>query len=222
MELRVHRLPWLAGEFLPRPAPPRREWWEEQHATRRHARHCLPLTMANSLGFTVHSPFSFRVSWDGDVHGHAVVESDDPMARVSARAAPASFTLHPGFVVATDHPGEFVRVGGVPNRIAPAWVAMEALIEAWWNPAEFSIVCLLTRPGTVTVAAGDAVAQMNVFLAEAGGARLRVDDSPHAEWEAWQQRRGRPEYVKDLDYLRGRHPDGRPVETHYPSWRSVS
>jgi hypothetical protein len=80
VELCIHRLHWLADEWLPQPAEPRRSWWEEQYVTRRHARHCLPLTMANSLGYTIHSPVSFRVDWDGDPHSHAQVETDDTMS----------------------------------------------------------------------------------------------------------------------------------------------
>jgi hypothetical protein len=97
---------------------------------------------------------------------------------------------------------------------------MDALIEAWWSPAEFGIVCLMTRPGTIVVDYGCPIAQMNVFLGEAATAQLEVLDEPHPERAAWRQRRYRVGYSRDLDYLKGLHPDGRETEAHFASWRS--
>ena len=64
MEKRAMKL-FLLSDFdkslLPIPAVRKRDWWDESDKTRKHARHCLPLVMANSLGLYILSPATFQV-----------------------------------------------------------------------------------------------------------------------------------------------------------------
>ncbi|MGW0229219.1 DUF6065 family protein [Actinopolymorpha singaporensis] len=210
----------LSDDLLPEPASPKRSWWGEDLATAGHAHHCLPLTMANSLGYVVRSPGAFRVTWDGDVDTHVTVDDVDDCV-VDNHSAGGSFTIQPGFVPRTTDEGDFLMVRPVPNVRCPWFVAMEALIEAWWQPGEFGLVCLMTRAGSFAVRRGDPLAQMCVYRAEGGSARLDIRPGLPAETEAWRARRHRPDYRKDLDYLMGRHPDGTPEPTHRRNWKHV-
>lgn len=211
----------LPAELAPVRAEKRRDWWQQDIGTRNHAHHCLPLTMANSLGYYILSPGSFRVLWDGDWDHDVAVTKLDPLEPfvVDNHSAAATFTVQPGFIPMTGSVGDFVFVKGVSNVRGAWFTPMEALIEAWWQPGEFGLVCMMNRAGAFTVRRGEPIAQMCVYRAAAGFASLAVSDAPPPETAAWHVRRGRPEYRKDLDYLQGRHPDGRPEPTHIRSWR---
>lgn len=213
----------LAPDLVPVPAKKMRPWWQSDIGTRNHANHCLPLTMANSLGYFILSPGGFSVSWDGSWEHDADVMKLDPLEPfvVDNHSACATFTVQPGFIPATAAVGDFVHIRSVPNVRGAWFTVMEALIEAWWQPGEFGIVCMLNRPGTFTVERGEPIAQMSVYNAASGFATMRVDESLADETPAWQERRCRPEYRKDLDYLRGRHPDGREEPTHIRSWSAA-
>lgn len=212
----------LAPDLLPTAPPPAPEWWKQDPRTDGHAVHCLPLVMANTLGFLIRSPGRFRVTWDGDWDSYALVEplSDDEFT-VDNHSARATFTVQPGFTARTQQVGDFLYVKALPNLRGAWFTAMEAMIEAWWQPGEFGIVCMLNRPGTYLVERGQPIAQMCVYRAEAGAATLEVHQGVPPETEAWRTRRSRPEYRKDLDYLRGFHPDGRREPTHVRSWQAL-
>ena len=218
----IHRTT-LASDLVPAPGAARPTWWAEDPRTEGHAEHCLPLLMANRLGYVVRSPGSFEVSWEGGWNDQATVTVlDDSDITVDAHSCGASFTLQPGFLASTTEVDAFLHVRPVANQRGVPFSAMEALIEAWWQPGEFGIVCLLHRPETFVVERGDPVAQISVYLAGGGAAELEVTDTLPMETDGWRARRYRPGYVKDLDYFRGRHPDGAFERSHRTSWRSVT
>jgi hypothetical protein len=179
--------------------------------------------MANSLGYLIRSPVGFQVAWNGDWRTDVIVRaSAQASSAVDAHSAHAAFTLQPGFIPVTHEVGDFILIRSIPNERAAWFTVMEGLIEAWWQSAPFGLVCLLNRPGEFTVARGQAVAQMCVFRAEAGFASLDIVDGPPPETAAWRERRTRVGYVKDLDYLHGRHPGGQREPTHIRSWTHQS
>ena len=99
---------------------------------------------------------------------------------------------------------------------------MEALIEAWWNPARFGLVFLVNQAGSFVIHSDEPLAQMFVYDGRAGTAEFQMVQGYPPEHECWEQRRHRPEYQRDLDYLRGRHPDGSCEEsTHVASWQQL-
>lgn len=217
----IHRTT-LSPDLLPIHGGARPMWWGEDPRTVGHAEHCLPLVMANRLGYLVRSPGTFEVSWDGDWNEAAQVTllGEDDIT-VDAHSAGASFTVQPGFLASTTDVDAFLMIRPVPNQRGARFSAMEALIEAWWQPGEFGIVCLLHRPGTFLVQRGDPIAQMCVYLAAGGMAELQSTRILPPQTEVWRERRYRPGYVKDLDYFRGLHPDGEREPSHRTSWRSA-
>lgn len=219
-EIQLYLLPSFDKRLLPIGAARHKEWWQNNYKTKNHAHHCLPLAMANSLGYYILSPARFNVTWDGDVQQDAHIEilEGDLLGQVDSHATHGGFTVQPGFIPMTSRAGDFIFIKGVPNQRGQPFHCMEALIEAWWNPAPFGLVFLLNQAGTFTIEKAEPLAQMFVYRMEGGSAAIRVVDRVPDEYDAWTRKRYRPGYSKDFDYLRGRHPDGRPEPTHRSSW----
>jgi uncharacterized protein DUF6065 len=180
--------------------------------------------MANSLGWYILSPGTFKVSWDGDWTSAARVVKVEERERfiVSSHSAAATFTIQPGFIPVTNEEGDFILIKAIANQRGAWFTAMEGLIEAWWQPGDFGIVCMINRPGVFTVHRGEPIAQMTVFKREGGLAIMSCSDEVPHETLAWRARRTRPDYRKDLDYLKGKHPDGRPEPSHLRSWHQAA
>lgn len=219
MSLTLH-LTTLDLDLVPEPCEAARPWYDRYAKTRGHARHCPPLKMANTAGWMIRSPCTFSVEWGGDWSEDAIITIlDDPSgeAVVDAHASPASFTVQPGFVPHTSRPYEFVWVKAIPNLLGARWTAMEAVIEAWWSPGLFGIVCLLHRPGTFIVERGEPIAQMVCMAVHSK--RLLVTEEPWDAHEEWKRKRYRVGYrAPERDYDRGLLPDGTREDTHLRKW----
>jgi hypothetical protein len=178
--------------------------------------------MANSLGYVIPSPGTFEVRWDGEPNSEAeiVIKEIAVHSRVDGHSAPGSFTVQPGFIPWTQRWEEFIYIKGIPNRRAP-YACMEALIEAWWNPARFGLVFLVNQAASFVIHSGEPLAQMFVYDGRAGTAEFEIAQGYPPEHECWERRRYRPQYQRDLDYLRGRHPDGSSESTHVTSWQQL-
>lgn len=145
--------------MLPVKSTPYREWYEKHPTTVDHAKHCFPLAMANSLGYVIRSPATFRVSWDGNENSDAKVEIIKNLGtiyNVTTHSAPGSFTIQSRFVFKTSDK-HYVYVKGIPN-IRTRFNVMEGLLEYWWFQGTFGIVCLLNQPCDFTINEGDPIA----------------------------------------------------------------
>lgn len=211
----LHLDPSYQKDYLPIRGRGQRDWWEAEHLTSNHARHCHPLVMANTWGWDILSPCGFVANHDG-------LRITDGHGNVDMHSARQSFTLQADFVPRTESVGDFVWIGALPNQRREverrnSFVAMEAMIEAWWNPAPFGLVCLFD--GEVEIEKGQPIARMRVVNVPHNHPTFETSDERHPEWQAWNERRNRPGFSKDLDYMKGLHPDGSKEETHYRSWR---
>lgn len=209
--------------LAPAPATRYREWWEGHYLTQNHARHCLPLAMANSLGYYILSPGTFEVQWDGDLNSKAIVTCIEASSHyiVDNHSANGSFTVQPGFIPVTDNPGEFVFIKGIPNQRGMPYSCMEACIESWWSVANFGLVFLLNQACKFTISKGDPIAQMFVLSDKTCGYPLEFIEGVPERHQEWAQKRHRKDYRKDLDYLKGLHPDGSKVDYHVSNWKAT-
>lgn len=221
--IRLHLVSGYDTSLAPIPAVRHREWWEDNQATRDHAKHCLPLTMANSLGYYILSPGTFIVRWNGNVHDRAHIEHVERSSHyeVDNHATFGSFTVQAKFIPVTDDPGDFVYVKGIPNVRDNQFYCMEACIEAWWNVGNFGLVFLLKQAGEFTIYMGQPIAQMFLFKGNAGAANLEFYDGYPEGHIHWDNKRKRPDYVKDLDYMRGFTSGGDKVHTHITNWKDA-
>jgi hypothetical protein len=222
--IRLYLAPGFDRRLAPVPAQKLRDWWEDNDRTSNHAKHCLPLQMANSLGYYILSPGTFLVQWNGDTHASATITHIEKSSHyeVDNHAAFGSFTVQARFIPRTDNPGDFVLIKGVANERGLPYTCLEAVIEAWWNPGNFGLVFLLNQPGEFLIPMGKPIAQM--FLLAGGPAATGVEllDGYPAEHVDWDRKRTRPGYRKDLDYFSGLWPDGRKVESHVTSWAQAA
>jgi len=218
--INIHPLPGFTSDLMPIVPPPHKGWWQDNVKTRNHAQHCLPLAMANSLGYYILSPVTFSVEWNGDIQADAVVKTltdTNGFITADAHATHGGFTIQPGFIATTDVPGDFIMIKNLPNERFQFFTCMEALIEGWWSKARFGLVCLMTRPGKFLINRGDPVAQLCVYRQEAALHDIVMKDMP-PEYTQWEEKRKNTEYKKLFDYFKGLHPDGTPEPTHVQYW----
>lgn len=221
--IRIHLAPNFDKKLAPVRAERHRDWWEDNRSTQNHAKHCLPLSMANSLGYYILSPGTFLVRWDGDYHKRAEVETIEKSSHyeVDNHASFASFTVQANFIPVTDDPGDFIYIKGVPNERGMPYSCMEAIIEAWWNVGLFGLVFMLNQPGEFLIPMGKPIAQMFLYHGIAGASEAEFADGYPEGHEHWMKRRSRKEYKKDLDYMRGLTSAGDKVPTHITNWRDA-
>lgn len=208
-------------KLIPVKARALRGWFETDDKTRMHARFCLPLTMASGVGYYILSPATFTVEWDGDHTHDAQVEILDAAshAQIDNHSAFGSFTVQARFIARTKKIGDFVYVKGVSNQYRQPFSVLEAMIESWWTPSEFGIVCLVNQPGKFTIKKGDPLAQMFVVNMDQALYGLATADGYPPIWDEWTERR-KPEIYngRNMDYLRGVLPDQTPVCPHLKNW----
>lgn len=181
--------------------------------------------MANSLGYHILSPATFAIEWNGNHEQDAVVEVIERTTHgdVDNHAAFGSFTVQPGFLPVTERQDEFLFIKGIPNERGKPYTCMEAVIEAWWSPATFGLVFLLSQPGRFLIEMGQPIAQMFSFTpGHCLPQDLHIIDAIPDEYRLWDARRNRPEYQKDLDYMRGFHADGSEEVSHIKSWEDLA
>jgi len=208
-------------KLLPVKARALRDWFETDDKTRMHARFCLPLTMASGIGYYILSPATFTVEWDGDHTHDAQVEILDASshAQIDNHSSYGSFTVQARFIARTKNIGDFVYIKGVSNQYRKPFNVLEAMIESWWTPSEFGIVCLVNQPGKFTIKKGEPLAQMFVINMEQAQYGLATADGYPPFWDEWTERR-KPEIYngRNMDYLRGVLPDQTPVCPHLKNW----
>lgn len=220
-KININMLPGFRKSLLPVQGEKTKPWWQDNDKTKNHIQKCLPLGMANSLGYQILSPATFTVEWDGDVHANAIVtvlEQCENCA-VDDHAAYGSFTVQPGFIPTTDNVGDFIMIKGLPNERCQPYSCMEAVIEAWWSRARFGLVFLMNQKGKILVSMGQPIAQMFVIKSDGFHDELNVVDSLTDDFISWHDKRSRPGYNIDLDYMRGLLPGGQQAEDHLVAWR---
>jgi len=222
-EIKLCFAPEFDMSLAPIPAKKLRDWWDDNKRTVNHAKHCLPLSMANSLGWYILSPGTFIVKWNGDVHSNATIQHIDKSSHyeVDNHAAFGSFTVQAKFIPVTKDPGDFVYIKGIANERSCPYTCMEACIEAWWSVGNFGLVFLLNQPGEFLIPKGKPLAQFFLYHGAAGSASLNSQSGYPEGFENWQARRSRPDYQKDLDYMKGLTSVGNKVDTHITNWKDA-
>jgi len=201
--------------LLPKKPELYKDWWEKDSKTTNHAKFCLPLVMANGLGYDILSPATFMVFWDGDQNKNAEVKILDKSSHTSIdnHSSFGSFTVQASFIPKTKE-GCFTFIKGIPNIRRPFSV-MEGLIETWWNPAHFGIVCLCNHAGHFTIEKGEPIARMIFMTDEYIKTNLSIKDNEYDiehRKEFKEKRNNQKGHV--LDYFKGLFPNGDKTTHH--------
>ncbi len=129
------------------PASSRREWmkfWDEQ------AYRCLPLTMANQVGWFLLNPVGFVAEWQGEAEDSPItIDFDETLTEAQSKVVGAYF----GFGILTwgmpyvfrTSPGYNLLVRGPANWLKDGIQALEGMVESDWIDATFTMNWKFTR-----------------------------------------------------------------------------
>ena len=133
------------------PGQQRRPWMDETR--HRFAYRCLPLTIANAIGWEILLPGKVIAEWNGGREiSDLTVVTDDPVFRPEQLALShfgnGILTFPLDYLFRTD-PGVAVWARGVPNLAKDGIVPLDGVIETDWLCFTFTMNWQFTRPGLV-------------------------------------------------------------------------
>lgn len=142
-------------DAAPRIVPGRsdRPWMDA--TDKRFAYRCLPLTIANAMGWELLAPTRVDAEWNG---GNRLADisvtvadpywGDDRFA--ASHFGHGILTLQTGYLFRTD-PGVAVWARGAPNWPKDGMAPLDGIIETDWLPFTFTMNWQFTRPGQVVI-----------------------------------------------------------------------
>lgn len=213
------------------PGRPTREWMDATPA--RGAYRCLPLAIANQLGWVVTSPVTFCARWNGkpDASGLSLrfPEGEGANAgQVRSHFGAGVITFSLPWLFRTD-PGVCLLVRGPTNFFKDGAVALDGLVETDWSNATFTMNWKLTRRSAdVWFKRGEPVCMLQPYpveLVERMSPQVRqLADDPAVErgYALWRDSRSgaldeRTRTGHDVwqkDYMKGETVDGGKVASH--------
>ena len=231
-------LPLIAYEAADTPcvplrAAPRQRAWMDG-TVEAFAYRCLPLVMANQLGWEALCPVRFAATWNG---GPAPTDVQVRFPGASSPFIDSHFghgivTLKTGYLFRTP-PGHNLWVKGPANHGKDGIAPLEGLVEADWGPFTFTMNWRLTRPHhEVVFEAGEPFACL-VPLPRGHVERfapvvrpLRADPGLAEAFAAWRASRRAFNEAFDVEgseahtarwqkhYMQGTGPDGERFRAH--------
>lgn len=218
------------------PASPRREWMDA--VPDKVAYRCLPLVMANQMGWVIKSPATFSATWSGGAEMSAVKIA---FAKGHEKWSSAVLT-HFGSGIVTFHlpylfrtaPGLGLLVRGPTNAFKDGAAPLDGLIETDWAPYTFTMNWKLTRRNTpVWFQKGEPICMVAPYpleLLEEQAPRIaplasdKLADEDFTRWARGRQESLRKQAVEggapfSAVYMRGRRPDGTVVEEHRTNFK---
>lgn len=142
----------------------RRDWFDDKYYF------CLPITIANQLGFAIISLFDFSVKWDGSDGKNAITISSDHLIedgiygtnkqKVYSYFGNGTFTISHDFLINTP-PGVNLLVTQPPNYFITGCSTMSALVETDNLVRDFTFTLKVTVPDIdIKIKKGDMLAVM--------------------------------------------------------------
>lgn len=124
-----------------------RQWMDE--TDQRFAYRCLPLSIANAMGWEMLLPSRVVARWNGGSRLEDIeVETGGPGRLASSHFGHGVLTFHVGYLFRTD-PGIGLWARGVPNLPKDGIAPLEGIIETDWLDFTFTMNWKFTRPGEV-------------------------------------------------------------------------
>lgn len=214
------------------PASPKRDWMDETPG--KGAYRCLPLAMANQLGWVITCPFSFRAVWSGDQSADATVvtplDNTSPIiaGMIQSHFGGGIITFRLPWLFRTS-PGFGLIVRGPTNLAHPDAAPLDGLVETDWSPATFTMNWKLLRPGvSARFNKGDPICMVTPYpldlIESFDPVERSIDTAPNLKEEflAFSNSRnqvlseratsGRDRWEKD--YMKGERADGSLAPNH--------
>jgi hypothetical protein len=129
---------------LLRTADRKREWMDETQD--RFAYRCLPLAIANQIGWEVLCPASFTARWNGkdDLSAITIKFDDEASPLVGSHFGHGVLTFTLGYLFRTTK-AHNLWVKGPTNQLKDGIAALEGVIETDWTPFTFTMNWQFTR-----------------------------------------------------------------------------
>lgn len=165
----------------------------------RYAYRCLPLTIANAMGWEILSPCRVEAEWNGGpelADLKVEIEHPTPATRHFAVSHFGSgiLTFHVGYLFRTE-PGVGLWARGVPNLPKDGIAPLEGVVETDWLPFTFTMNWQMTRPGRIGFAVDEPICFITPLAYRALDALvpeivpIEADPELHAALKAWQAAR---------------------------------
>lgn len=199
-------------------APREREWMDNTQV--KYAYRCLPLAMANQLGWSVYPNNEIELTWDGRTELDAITVND-PQHVAASIFGYGIITFHIMHLIQTP-PGVNLYITGQPNQFIPGIQPLTGYMETDWSPYTFTMNWQMTHPGeTIRIKPEHAICHFfPVARGSVESTELEISDlSDHAELADQHDqfvtlRNGF--YGSDLwkngqwqkNYFQGKYPDG--------------
>jgi hypothetical protein len=153
------------------PASRTREWMDKTPAS--FAYHCLPLVMANSLGWFVINDIPCEMEWDGTEPSSGLkVWATEELTEIQQHFLPTSHfgsgvvTFHAEFMFVTEEKISLITKGPA-NMPKHGIQSLEGVIETDWLPYPFTMNWKMTAKNTrVRFERGEPIAQIVPFPAD--------------------------------------------------------
>jgi hypothetical protein len=211
---------------------------------RRFAYRCLPLSIANSMGWEILTPSRVVAEWNGQagLSDIAIVVDDSWTADrlASSHFGHGILTFHTGYLFRTD-PGVAIWARGAPNWPKDGIAPLDGVIETDWLNFTFTMNWQFTRPGRIVFEKDEPfcfitpIEYRALDMVEPEIMSLDQDPSVRANFQAWYDarrdfnqrlRQQDPDTVKEgwqKWYPRGQDPGGADVSaTHMSKLRVAS
>jgi hypothetical protein len=235
----MHRLTcYQIHDYAPRmvAASPDRVWMDK--TDRRYAYRCLPLSIANAMGWDLLAPARVTAEWNGGVElADIAVAVDDPAWEgklASSHFGHGILTFHTGYLFRTD-PGIGIWARGTPNMPKDGIAPLDGIIETDWLTFTFTMNWHFTRPGRVVFEKDEPFCFLSPMAYRALESvrpeivPLSADPELQAQYEAWRLARldfntrlasNEPEAARQgwqKFYVRGDVPSGVTPSEHHMS-----
>lgn len=180
-----------------RPGRAERDWMDA--TDERFAYRCLPLSVANAMGWELILPARVTARWTGgDELEDLEIEVDDPAWRED-RLALSHFghgvlTFNTSYLFKTE-PGIGIWARGAPNWIKHGIQPLDGIIETDWLDFTFTMNWRFTAPGEVSFDVGEPFCFITPFAYRSLDdyrpeiRRLSDNEGLEAKFEDWARRR---------------------------------
>ncbi len=197
-------------------------------ANQNHAYRCLPMVMANQLGWVVENPVGFTAVWDGTVASKPAPDAiqltfdeeladNHPNQGVKSDFGNGILTFHIPYLFRTPEEVSLI-VRGPSNAWKTNVVALDGLVETDWLPFTFTMNWKIVAPNVpVRFEKGEPICQFYPLVAqqieqyEAIIEPLANNPELHEAYKTWQFMRYVARHTKDdeLTFLNSRYAQGR-------------
>ena len=180
----------------------KREWMEDSPS--KFAYRCLPLTIANQIGWHVRNPVGFLAVWDGQGEPGTVrfqFDSDTPTWSrwINNQFGGGIITWNTPFLFRTKPAGSRLLVTGPANHFKHGLAPLTAVIESDWMSMSFTMNWKFTAPGvTIRFERGEPLLQVIPLASNVGAdleratvryRKLDEDAEVSAAYHKWQAAR---------------------------------